>query len=116
MDPDTRTYEVRMLVPNADHRFKGGVFAHVEIDTAPKTDVLLVPREALRTEEGRTRVMTVREGVAVAAPVEIGIVSDRHAEVLAGLAVGERVIVGEAAQTVAPGMPVRPRPEGIGGS
>lgn len=111
VDPDTRTYEVRMRVPNPDHRFKGGVFAHVEIEPAPKQDALRVPRDALRTEEGRTRVLTVRDGRVVAVPLRIGIVSEQFAEVLAGLEEGERVIVGEAAQKVAPGMPVRVRDE-----
>ena len=39
----------------------------------------------------------MREGLAVAVPVRIGIVSEEVAEVLAGLEVGDRVIVGEAA-------------------
>lgn len=115
VDPATRTYEVRMRVPNPEHRFKGGVFAHVEIEPQAKQDALLIPRDALRTEEGRTRVLTVREGVVVAVPVRIGIVSDESAEVLAGLEPGELVIVGEAAQTAAPGMPVRVRGEAIAG-
>jgi membrane fusion protein (multidrug efflux system) len=115
VDPDTRTYEVRMRVPNPDYRFKGGVFAHVEIEPAPKPDALLVPREALRTGEGRNRVLTVREGLAFAVPVRIGIVTDEVVEVLAGLELGERVIVGEAAQTVVPGMPVRVRADGVAG-
>jgi membrane fusion protein (multidrug efflux system) len=112
VDPGTRTYEVRMRVPNPDYRFKGGVFAHVEIEPAPKPDALLVPREALRTEAGRNRVLTVREGLAFAVPIQIGIVSEEVVEVLAGLEAGEQVIVGEAAQIVAPGMPVRAHGDG----
>ena len=53
--------------------------------------------------------------LAVAVPVRIGIVTEDVAEVLAGLEVGEAVIVGEAAQTVAPGMPVRVQGDGIAG-
>ncbi len=109
VDPATRTYEVKMRVPNADHRLKAGVFAQVEILPRPKDGVLLVPREALRTEEGRTRVLTVRDGRAVAVPVRLGVVSRDAVEVLAGIGDGERVIVGEAAQTVAPGMRVQVR-------
>ena len=115
VDPDTRTYEVRMRVPNPDHRFKGGVFAHVEIEPAAKPDALLVPRDALRTEEGRTRVLTVQAGHAVAVPIRLGIVSEEVAEVLSGLEPGDRVIVGDAARTVAPGMPVRVLGDGAPG-
>jgi len=107
VDPATRTYEVKMRVPNPDHRLKAGIFAQVEILPAPKEGVLLVPREALRTEQGRTRVLTVRDGRAVAVPVQLGLVARDAVEVRAGLADGQRVIVGEAAQTVAPGMRVQ---------
>lgn len=115
VDPATRTYEVRMRVPNPDFRLKAGVFAQVEILPRPKEGVLLVPREAVRSEEGRTRVLTVRDGRAVAVPVELGIVAPEVVEVRSGLGPGEPVIVGEAAQTLAPGMRVRIRTQEAGG-
>lgn len=107
VDRATRTYEVKMEVANPEQRLKAGVFAHVEIEPGPKHGVLLVPRSAIRSEEGRTRVLTVRDGLAVAVPVELGLVSADSAEVLRGLEAGQQVIVGEAAQTIAPGMAVR---------
>jgi RND family efflux transporter MFP subunit len=107
VDRATRTYEVKMELANPEHRLKAGVFAHVEILPEPKQNVLLVPRTAIRSEEGRTRVLTVRDGLAVAVPVELGLVSPESAEVLGGLEPGQQVIVGEAAQTIAPGMAVR---------
>ena len=107
VDAATRTYEVRMRVPNPDYALKAGVFAEVTIHPVPRTGVLLVPREAIRTEEGRTRVLVFRDGLAVAVAVELGVVAPDAAEVLSGLEAGERVIVGEEAQTVAPGMAVR---------
>ncbi|HKJ23345.1 MAG TPA: efflux RND transporter periplasmic adaptor subunit [Myxococcota bacterium] len=109
VDPATRTYEVRMRVPNPDHRLKAGVFAEFVIHPQPRTGVLLVPREAIRTEEGRTRVLALRDGHAVAVPIQIGAVSHDAVEVTAGIEDGERVIVGDEAQTVAPGMAVRER-------
>jgi HlyD family secretion protein len=39
-------------------------------------------------------VFVVRDGVAVFTPVEVGIAGERHFEVLAGLADGDRVITG----------------------
>lgn len=115
VDPATRTYQVTMRVPNADRALKAGVFAEVTIHAAPREDVLLVPREAIRTEEGRTRVLAVRDGRAVAVPVALGVVTSDSAEVLSGVEAGERVIVGEEARTVAPGMVVRER-EAMAGS
>jgi RND family efflux transporter MFP subunit len=106
IEPATRTYLVTMRVSNQDHRLKAGVFARVEILPGTREGVL-VPREALRTEEGRHRVLVVRDGRAVAVPVELGVVSDELAEIVKGVEVGEPVIVGEAAGALAPGMRVR---------
>ena len=106
IDPATRTYLVKARVPNADYKLKAGVFAHVEILPRPKPAVLLIPRQAIRTEDGRTRVLVVRDGKAMPVPVELGIVNESDAEVLHGLAEGEAVIAGEAARTIAPGMAV----------
>jgi RND family efflux transporter MFP subunit len=110
IDPDTRTYRVDMLVPNPDHRLKAGAFAHIDIEPQAKRQVILVPRDALRSAGGRTRVLVVREGRAQAIPVRLGVVSGDYAEVLGGITVDSEVIVGEAARSVAPGMHVRVAP------
>jgi RND family efflux transporter MFP subunit len=107
IDPATRTYLVKMRIANEDRSLKAGVFARVEILPRAKSDVLLVPRDAIRREDGRTRVLTVREGRAVAVPVRLGIVSEDAVEVLHGLRVDQEIIVGDAARSLAAGMRVR---------
>lgn len=106
IDPATRTYLVKARVPNLDRILKAGVFAQVEIRPQPKRGVLLVPREAVRTEDGRTRVMVLRDGRSEAVNVEVGLVSEQVAEVVSGLSEGTPVLVGAAARTMAPGMRV----------
>jgi len=117
IDPATRTYLVKMPVVNANRLLKAGVFAHVEISPRAKSNVLLVPPEAIRTEDGLTRLLVVRDGKAEAVPIEIGLNGEDAAEVLRGVSEGEEIIVGEAARTIAPGMRVRSaaRPEGVAG-
>ena len=107
IDAATRTYRVRMLVPNVDHRLKAGVFARIEILPRELREVRLVRRDAVRSEAGHTRVLVVREGRAEAVPVRLGLSSGTHAEVLSGLSVDEEVVVGESAREIAPGMRVR---------
>jgi membrane fusion protein (multidrug efflux system) len=107
IDAATRTYLVKMPVPNPGHRIKAGVFAQVEIDPQGNPDAVLAPREALRVEDGRTRLLVVRDGRVDTLPIEVGAVSEQDAEVLAGAVAGEVAIVGEAARTIAPGVPVR---------
>jgi RND family efflux transporter MFP subunit len=107
IDPTTRTYSVRIRVPNADHAIKPGLFAHVEIFPQARADALVVPRDAVRSENGRARVFTIQDGLVTPLPVTVGAFSEQEAELLEGPAAGTPVIVGEAAARVAPGMRVR---------
>jgi membrane fusion protein (multidrug efflux system) len=107
IDRATRTYLVKMPVPNPGHDIKAGVFAQVEINPRGDAEVVLAPREAIRVEDGRTRLLVVRDGRAETLTIEVGAVTEKDAEVRAGARVGEAAIVGEAARTIAPGVPVR---------
>jgi membrane fusion protein (multidrug efflux system) len=107
IDPATRTYMVKMPVPNPEQVLKAGVFAHVVIVSEPRSGALLAPREAIRSEDGRTRLLVVENGQAKAVPVKVGAVSEDVVEILDGAAEGDEIIVGEAARNIAPGMPVR---------
>jgi RND family efflux transporter MFP subunit len=108
IDPATRTYLVTMPVPNPDHAIKAGVFAEVEIEPQGGPDRVLAPREAIRIEDGQSRLLVVRDGRAALIPVETGAASEREAEIVAGAAAGELAIVGDAAGSIAPGLRVRP--------
>ena len=109
IDRSNRTFRVRMSVPDPEHRLKAGLFTRVEIVPRAKSEVLLAPREALRNQDGRVHVLVVRQGRAEMSPIEVGLISEAAVEVLAGLRVDDEVIVGEAARTLGPGMPVRVR-------
>lgn len=112
VDPATRTYPVRMRVPNPKHHLKAGVFAHVEILPQANKETLVIPRHAVRTEDGRDRVLVIRDGRTVAVPVELGALSEELAEVLAGVALGDAVVVGDAATNLGTGIRVRVRNDG----
>jgi RND family efflux transporter MFP subunit len=108
IDPATRTYSVRMRVPNEGRLLKAGVFAQVEIRPRALSDVVLVPRDAIRSEDGGSRVFTIEDGVVTALPVTLGAIAENEVEILDGPPLGTPVIVGSAATQVAPGMRVRP--------
>lgn len=107
IDPATRTYLVKLPVPNPDHRVKAGVFAHVDVRPRALADVVLAPRESIRVEDGRSRLLVVRDGLAEAIAVEVGAVDESDAEIRTGAGAGELAIIGDAARTIAPGMRVR---------
>lgn len=57
VQPDSRTVELRVVVPNTDHRLKPGMFARADLGLAPHGNGesrVVVPAEALQELEGRT--------------------------------------------------------------
>lgn len=109
IDEATRTFLVRMRVPNPDHTLLAGAFVRAEIVASPRSDVLVIPRDAIRSEAGEARVFVVRDGRAEPIDVVLGHVAEEDAEVLRGLDAGEQVIVGKALERVSPGDRVRVR-------
>jgi len=107
IDPASRTFRVRMDVPNPDNRLKAGLFARVEILPKAKSDVLLVPREALRSLDGSSQVLVVRDDRAELRTIETGLISESSVEVLAGLRADEQVLIGDSARNLGSGMRVR---------
>jgi RND family efflux transporter MFP subunit len=109
VDVASRTFRVKMPVPNEGHQLKAGLFVRVDILPRAKSEVILAPRAAVRTQDGRDHVLVVRDGVATSSPIEVGLISESAIEVIAGLRVDDEVVIGEAARTLGPGMRVRVR-------
>jgi multidrug efflux pump subunit AcrA (membrane-fusion protein) len=70
--------------------------ANVSIFIDSKTNVVLVPIEAVYEEGGQSFVQILEEGMPVAKEVTIGLTSDRFAEVISGLEPGTMVVVGSS--------------------
>ena len=109
VDPANRSYTARIDVPNADRRLKSGLFVRVEIASSARRDVLVLPREAVRSEEGRSLVFRVEDGHATSREVRLGVATGDSVEVLAGLAEGDRVVVGDAVRNLSDGTPIAAR-------
>ena len=116
IDPQTRTFRIRVGIENSRGLFKAGTFAQVEltVDSAPQA--VVVPARAVAFADGQPVVFLLAGDRVRRRPVRLGIVSrdqedpDRDTyEVLAGLAPGDRVVVGSATAMLADGMAVRPR-------
>lgn len=86
---ETQTALARVVLSNADGRLRPGLFVTARLVLAKREVPVAVHVEAIQTLENRT-VVFVREGDKIEArPVEIGEMDSRHAEVKAGLEVGE---------------------------
>jgi len=91
-DPQTRTAQMEIEVPNPTGRLKPGMYARVSLRVGDKPDALTVPRNAIVEQPGARGVFVVDGQTARFRAVETGIESPERVEVVAGLREGERVV------------------------
>jgi membrane fusion protein (multidrug efflux system) len=113
VDPVSRAFGVRAIVPNDEGLLKPGMFLTVHIVESSK-EAIVVPEQALLPEEGRQFVYVVVGGKAEKREIRIGRRRPGEVEVLDGLAANE-VIVSEGADKLRPGAPVQPVAAGVAG-
>jgi RND family efflux transporter MFP subunit len=95
LDPSTRTMQVEIDVPNPTYRLQPGMYADVVLASDSRKDVLTVPVNAIQREPNKVKVLVVDPQNRVESrEVQLGVQSSNNVEVVAGLAPGERVIVG----------------------
>jgi len=87
----------RMLVVEADVRNNGklrpGSFAHAEIVTNDAKMAVTVPNNAIITFAGIEKVIVVQNGKALEKPITTGRRSNEFTEIVAGINVGEKVVI-----------------------
>ncbi len=91
--PDSRTLRVRFEFANPKLDLKPGMFANVEIRLDPG-EGLLIPDSAVM-DTGERQVVFVEKGGGLFEPreVKVGVRSGGKAQILAGLAEGDRVVI-----------------------
>lgn len=72
IDPQSRTFDVEIVTPNADGRLRPGGFARATITTGEAAGVTLVPTSGVVSFAGVDRVFVIREGKAAALRVTTG--------------------------------------------
>ncbi|MCB1021465.1 MAG: efflux RND transporter periplasmic adaptor subunit [Acidobacteria bacterium] len=110
VDPKTGTLEVQATFPNPEHTLLPGQFGRVRVQTADKSDAILIPQRAVMEMQGLQSVMAVGpDNKVMAHGIQTGArVGDRWV-VESGLKAGDRVIV-EGLQKAGPGSVVDPKP------
>lgn len=90
---ETRTVRLRIRLENADRVLRPDMFATVKVAAEPRASAVLIPREALiRTGDGERVVVVASDGRYHVKPVTAGLVIGDKAEIVNGLAAGERVV------------------------
>lgn len=105
LDPETRTIDVRLGVPNPDYQIKPGLFIEVELIPKPRQGVVLPPDSTKGL--GRTRsVFLVEDGVARQHQVTVRELNDGRLELLDDIESGSRIIVGKSIHLISDGTAV----------
>lgn len=95
VDPATRTFQIEALLKNEGDRLKPGAFVTGEITSSRGKPALCVPRTALVTTGGATRVFIVSAGVVRRQDVRVGRALDEIVEITAGLTDGQQVVTSD---------------------
>ena len=91
IDPDSRTFQVEVSVPNDEHLLRPGGFAKLSI-VVRREPRLMVPAEAIVRFAGVTKLFVLRDGQAHAVPVETGFESDGQVEIDGDVPSGSQVV------------------------
>jgi multidrug efflux pump subunit AcrA (membrane-fusion protein) len=98
LDPQTRTLQVRLFLPNPVELLKPGMFATAEFASAPSgRKVIQVPESAVQQWNGSKVVfIQTSEGTYAPRPVSTGSTLNGQVEILAGVEAGTPVVVNGA--------------------
>ena len=118
IDPTNRSITVYAQVSNAAGNLKGNSFATGRIVSRTVNGAIVIPSGAIRQAQGNDKPFVYRLGAQddlERAPVSVGIVDESQAiaEIVEGLKVGDRIVVGNVG-TLGAGMKVTIAGEGEG--
>lgn len=105
-DPQTRTGQVEIEIPNPTGELRAEMFARVDLVLASRIGVLRVPRAALVVKGLQEGVYVVEDGIARYQPVRLGLSQEDWVEVTEGLRAGD-LLVTQGANLVNDGDAVR---------
>ncbi|MFC1715961.1 efflux RND transporter periplasmic adaptor subunit [Candidatus Poribacteria bacterium] len=94
--PMSRTVSVEIVVDNASHKLKPGMFARVSIPVEIRENAVVVGRSAVvedRISGGKYLFVVGDNNTSSKRKVETGIVESNRIEVLSGVQAGEKVVV-----------------------
>lgn len=101
---------VDIHIDNPDNDIYLGLDARIELCTASKSDVVMLPVEAVSADKEGEFVYTVVDGIVVKKYVTLGISSDEYVEIIEGIEETDQVITMISAE-IEEGIPVMAMPQ-----
>lgn len=93
VDAGTGTVKVTVEMAARQPELKPGMFGRVEILYDRRDAAVLVPKDAVITEDAAQSVFVVHNGKALRRPIKVGYSDSAHYEVLEGLKAGDEVVI-----------------------
>jgi HlyD family secretion protein len=94
INKDNRTAVVKIRVKNPGYLLRPGMFLRAEIFSTAKASSLVIPRECvLKGKDGKNRVFTVVDEVALLMEVQVGSPRGDLVEIIKGVKEGDRVVI-----------------------
>lgn len=92
VDPATGTVKVTVEMRDPSRSLKPGMFARLNIIYDLRSNTVLVPKDAVMTEDKESSVFVVKDSLALKKFIEVGYINTTHIEILNGLAVNDTVV------------------------
>jgi len=92
VDAATGTIKVTVEVKDKTRRLKPGMFTRVNIVYDKHENTLLVPKDAVLSEDSETTVFVVKKDKVVKSKVEVGYENSTHVEIVSGINTGDIVV------------------------
>jgi multidrug efflux system membrane fusion protein len=109
VDANTGTLPLRAVLPNKQRLIAPGMFARVRLPIGAPHKAVLVPEQAILSDQGAKFVFVVEDHNKIAKrPVVVGTKLDDWREIKQGLTAEDQVVIGRQNE-LQPGMMVRPR-------
>ena len=92
VDAGTGTIKVTVEVKDKSRRLKPGMFTRVNIVYDEHENTLLVPKDAVLSQDSETTVFVVKKNTVVKREVEIGYENSTHVEIVSGVNIGDIIV------------------------
>lgn len=92
VDAGSGTIKVTVEVKDKTSRLKPGMFTRVHIVYDTHENTLLVPKDAVLSEDSETTVFVVKKDKVVKRNIEIGYENSTHVEIVSGINVGDIIV------------------------
>ena len=92
IDADSRTFKIKIELPNPVFRLETGMFTRIKIIEHKSKGALLIPQRVIVDDNESKKVFVVVNGRAVERPITTGIINSAIAEVKEGLNEGDIVV------------------------